>query len=139
MIGIVALFVIMGVSAIYLLGNEDSTNMSGGVVLDDSNVINGDGDLKTFVVSSVNFKFVMDGVNNPDIIVNEGDRVRIEFESTDGFHDWVIDEFNAATEKVRPGTPTFVEFVADKKGVYEYYCSIGEHRLHGMVGKFIVE
>ncbi len=34
---------------------------------------------------------------------------------------------------------TFVEFTADKKGTFEYYCSVGEHRVNGMKGKFIVE
>lgn len=72
------------------------------------------------------------------ITVNEGDTVTINFESSDGFHDWVVDEFSAATEKVRPGTPTPVTFVADKAGTFEYYCSVGSHRAEGMVGNLIV-
>ena len=40
--------------------------------------------------------------HNPDEIgAKEGDTVRIEFSSTDGFHDWVVDEFAAATDRVR--------------------------------------
>jgi plastocyanin len=95
---------------------------------------------KTFLLTGENFKFVMDGVDNPDIRVKQGDSVRIEFTSTQGFHDWVVDNFNAATEKVRDAEgSTFVEFIADKKGNFEYYCSVGQHRANGMKGNLIVE
>jgi len=89
---------------------------------------------KTFTVSGTNFAYDM-----AEIRVTEGDTVTINFSSADGFHDWVVDAFNAATEKVRPGTPTSVTFVADKAGSYEYYCSVGNHRANGMVGTLIVE
>lgn len=88
----------------------------------------------TFTISGTNFAFDV-----TEMRVKEGDTVTVNFESADGFHDWVVDEFNAATEKVRPGTPTSVTFVADKKGTYEYYCSVGSHRANGMVGTLIVE
>lgn len=96
-------------------------------------------EVKTFMVEGVNFDFLMDGVENPDIVVNEGDLVRIEFTSADGFHDWVVDEFNAATQQVNTGGKTSVEFIADKKGTFEYYCSVGQHRANGMVGNLIVQ
>ncbi|MFT5036907.1 MAG: plastocyanin [Candidatus Azotimanducaceae bacterium] len=87
-----------------------------------------------FDVGGVNFAFDV-----TEIKVKEGDTVTINFESNDGFHDWVVDEFDAATERVRPGTPTSFTFVADKKGIFEYYCSVGSHRANGMVGNLIVE
>jgi len=93
----------------------------------------------TFVITGENFKFVMNGQDNPDIKVKVGDTVRIEFSAAEGFHDWVVDEFSARTEQVRPGTPTSVEFVADKAGTFSYYCSVGEHRALGMEGNLIVE
>lgn len=74
-----------------------------------------------------------------NITVQKGDRVRIEFTSTDGFHDWVVDEFDAATDRVQTGDTTSVEFVADTAGEFEYYCSVGSHRELGMVGTLIVE
>lgn len=97
------------------------------------------GEVKTFVMTGENFKFVMDGEDNPTITVNKGDTVRIEFTSTQGFHDWVVDEFNAATQKVQSPDSTFVEFVADQTGQFEYYCSVGSHRANGMWGTLIVE
>ena len=93
----------------------------------------------TFKLTGEMFKFVMDGVDNPDLHVKVGQAVQIQFSSTDGFHDWVVDEFNARTEKVNTGGSTSVTFVADKAGTYEYYCSVGQHRAMGMKGKLIVE
>lgn len=94
----------------------------------------------TFILNGENFKFIMDGNDNPEMKVKQGDVVRVEFSSTGGFHDWVIDEFNARTKRVRPEDGnTFVEFVADKNGTFEYYCSVGSHRVSGMKGNFIVE
>lgn len=93
----------------------------------------------TFVLTGENFKFLMDGVEAPELRVKQGDVVRIEFTSTSGFHDWIVDEFGAATERVRDGESTFVEFVADQKGTFEYYCGVGSHRANGMKGNLIVE
>jgi plastocyanin len=87
-----------------------------------------------FTVTGSNFEYDLS-----EIRVQVGDTVTINFESEAGFHDWVVDEFNAATDKVRPGTPTSVTFVASRAGTYEYYCSIGSHRANGMVGNLIVE
>lgn len=74
-----------------------------------------------------------------EIRVKKGEKVTITFESTDGFHDWVVDEFNAATERVSTGGKTEVTFTADKTGTFEYYCSVGNHRALGMKGNLIVE
>ena len=92
-----------------------------------------------FKIAGKNFAFLMDGKENPELKVKQGDKVRIEFSSESGFHDWVVDEFNAATLQVQTGATTTVEFIADKKGTFEYYCSVGKHRQNGMVGKLIVE
>ena len=79
-----------------------------------------------------------------EIRVKQGDRVKIVFKNTGGFHDWVLDEFNVSTDRIDEGkTDETEEFVADKKGTFEYYCSVVfngvSHRAKGMVGKFIVE
>ncbi|MDA3950092.1 MAG: cupredoxin domain-containing protein [Spirochaeta sp.] len=74
-----------------------------------------------------------------EIRVNEGDRIRLTFRNTGGFHDWVIDEFDAATSQYSGGTSETIEFVADEAGEFEFYCSVGNHRARGMWGTFIVE
>lgn len=118
-----------------LLVNNQIIATSFTVIQADREVANEKPDkIKTFAISGVNFAF-----SQPEIRVKKGDRVRIDFTSTDGFHDWVVDEFSAATEKVNTGASSSVEFVADKVGTYEYYCSVGQHRAMGMVGKLIVE
>lgn len=125
---IVVLVIVAG--GLYFLYNSDA-KVSGNVTSEEQ--------LKTFVVTSARLRFYIDGVENPDMIVKQGDRVRIEFSSEEGFHDWVLDEFGAATQKVNAGSSSSVEFVADEKGTFEYYCSVGKHRENGMRGKFIVQ
>ena len=93
----------------------------------------------TVEVEGENFVFVVDGEENPDIVVEKGDTVRIELEVTQGFHDWVVDEFDAATKQVGSGTTTVVEFEADKTGEFYYYCSVPGHRQRGMEGMLIVD
>ena len=74
-----------------------------------------------------------------EIRVNLGDRVVLTYENGGGFHDWVLDEFDAATRQISGGQSQTIEFVADKAGEFEFYCSVGNHRARGMVGTFIVE
>lgn len=92
------------------------------------------GTVQEFTIDGFNF-----GYDISEIRVKEGDTVTINLTSSDGFHDWVVDEFDAATEKIREGGNTSVTFVADKAGTYEFYCSVGSHRANGMVGTLIVE
>mgnify|MGYP001587791513 CR=1 FL=1 len=89
---------------------------------------------KEFSVEGKNFEFSV-----KEIRVKKGDTVRINFKSSDGFHDWVVDEFNAAVARVQTDESSFVEFTADKAGTFEYYCSVGSHRQMGMVGTLVVE
>jgi len=125
--------------------NSGASNLIADPIIDPVDT-SGDGEsmedeeeVKTFVVTGENFKFVMNGLNNPDLKVKQGDTVRIEFTSAGGLHDWVVDEFDASTKRVNTGGSTFVEFVADKTGNFEYYCSVGSHRAQGMKGMLIVE
>jgi plastocyanin len=89
--------------------------------------------IKTFTITGKNYEY---SVKN--ITVNKGDTVKINFSSTQGMHDWNIDEFNAHTKKVTEGNSTSVEFVANKTGEFEYYCSVANHRALGMVGTLTV-
>ena len=99
----------------------------------------GNGDTVTFDLTGENYGFYLDGEENPTLRVDEGDTVRVQFESTEGYHDWRLDAFSAATEAVGVGGVTTVEFVADEKGTFDYYCSVGRHRQLGMAGTFVVE
>lgn len=90
--------------------------------------------VKSFTIDSFGF-----GYSESEIRVKKGDTVTINLTNSDGFHDWVVDEFDAATPKIRAGETSSVTFVADKIGTFEYYCSVGSHRAQGMVGNLIVE
>lgn len=115
------------------MNDTENTDMSEDSDMMDTNTASADADV-VVDVSGTNFEFDV-----TEIRVKEGETVTVNFVSSEGFHDWVVDEFDAATEQVRPGTPTSVTFVADKAGTYEYYCSVGSHRAQGMVGTLIVE
>jgi len=89
---------------------------------------------REFNLTAANFKYDV-----TEIRVKKGETIKINFKVVQGFHDLVIDEFNARTAQLQTGQSEIIEFVADQSGEFEYYCSIGSHRAMGMVGKLIVE
>lgn len=90
--------------------------------------------VKEFIVTGAKFSFT------PNMIeVKKGDKVKIIFKNSDGFHDLKLDEFNVATSQIQTGAEESVEFIADKAGSFEYYCSVGSHRQMGMKGTLIVK
>lgn len=92
------------------------------------------GEVKEFTMTATNFKYSLE-----EIKVNQGDTVIINLVVEEGFHDWKIDEFKAATAQYKAGGKETIQFVANQAGTFEYYCSVGEHRALGMVGNLIVE
>ncbi len=74
-----------------------------------------------------------------EIRVNQGDKVRITVNVVDMAHDFNIDELNVRTPVTAAGQTSAVEFTASRKGEFEYYCSVGDHRARGQVGTLIVE
>ncbi len=90
--------------------------------------------VKSFTVNGKPFSFTPSTMT-----VNKGDTVKITFVNEAGTHDWVIDEFNARTKVLQGGQTETIEFVADKVGSFEYYCSVGTHRQMGMKGTLIVK
>ncbi|MEK6860811.1 MAG: cupredoxin domain-containing protein [Nanoarchaeota archaeon] len=131
LVGIMVL--IIGIGFFYFLGNSAFTAR----VIEENSKSNID-NVKTIKIDSSHLRFYIDDIENPDIVVKEGDKVKIEFSSQEGFHDWVVDAFGA-TERVSAGASTSIEFTANKIGTFEYYCSVGKHRANGMKGNFIVE
>lgn len=88
----------------------------------------------SLAVSGSNFTF-----SPSQLKVKMGDKVRVTFTNSGGTHDWKLDEFGVATKVLQGSASETVEFVANKKGTFEYYCSVGEHRAMGMKGNLIVE
>ena len=85
-------------------------------------------------VEGSQFKFLPTTVR-----AKKGDTVVVMFKNNEGIHDWGIDEYDVRTNQIGEGEEEEMEFVADKTGAFEYYCSVGNHRQMGMVGKLIVE
>lgn len=76
------------------------------------------------------------------IEVNQGDKVTIYItnieQSRDESHGFAIDEYNinVVTE---PGATKIVEFIAEKKGVFPFYCTVFCSALHEeMQGNLLV-
>lgn len=107
-------------------------NGEGAIEQDDNTVV--EQPTKTFNIGGANFAF-----SQTEIRVKKGDKVKIVFTNNGGLHDWTISEFNAAVARVSTGQTSSVEFVADKTGTFQYYCSVANHRQLGMVGNLIVE
>lgn len=92
------------------------------------------GSVTEVTVTGSSFKFVP-----ATITVKKGDTVRVTFKNVSGTHDFVIDEFHVRTNVITTGKEETIEFVADKVGNFEYYCSVGNHRQLGMRGTLIVQ
>lgn len=90
--------------------------------------------VKEFTITGKNFSF-----SPSTITVKKGDRVKITFKNSQGFHDFVIDEYGVATKQASSPATEVLEFTADKVGSFEYYCSVGTHRAMGMLGTLKVE
>lgn len=91
------------------------------------------GNVKEFTVEGTNFAF-----SPTEITVNKGDTVKITFKDNDGMHNLVIDGYKLSTNIISGGSQDTVQFVADKAGSFEYYCSVANHRDQGMSGTLVV-
>jgi plastocyanin len=76
-----------------------------------------------------------------EIRVKQGDKVNIVFTNAGGTHNLNLDDFKVATKTIKTGESDVIEFTADKKGAFEFYCSVGNgyHRQQGQTGVLLVE
>jgi cytochrome c oxidase subunit 2 len=73
-----------------------------------------------------------------EIKVKKGEKVRIVLKNVEGMHDFVIDELKVNSGIIQSGQTTEFEFVTEKTGEFEYYCSVSNHRAMGMKGALVV-
>lgn len=146
----IIIIIVIAVIAIVGLGigmsrmNSESTNGSADVVQQTSemtdtsttqNTTEGTtSEVRTIAVEGGSFYYKPNEVR-----VKKGEKVKIVLSSKDMMHDFVIDELNVKTPVVPSGETGTVEFTADQTGTFEYYCSVGNHRQQGQIGKLIVE
>ncbi len=134
---VIAVVAIVSIAVVYVNSTKVDDGMNSEMsetVEEMDNVTFPVSEVREFTISGQNFSFAP-----ASIAVNEGDRVRITFKNASGFHDLKIDEFAVATKQIQGGQEEVVEFVANKKGTFEYYCSVGNHRAMGMTGSLIVQ
>ena len=73
---------------------------------------------KTFNVIAKQFEF------DPGVItVNQGDTVILKIKSIDSTHGFYIPEFGVS-QTLSSGQEETVQFVADKKGTYTFFCNV---------------
>jgi plastocyanin len=137
-----ALVLVLVGGAVVMKRNEKAvtTESEGVEVVDEENLDGVDqeltaiGEEKEVEMVGSNYKFVPNEVR-----VKKGSMVRLNFKNDSGRHDFVLDEFEVKTDELGEGEEQEVEFVADKVGSFEFYCSVGNHRQMGMVGRLVVE
>jgi plastocyanin len=124
------------VSALIFTACSDAKNsLTSPAVDSDTNQVQDKAVTKAIEMS--NFKFSQD-----TILVKPGQTVTIELENVDGFHDFIIDELNVASEQISMGQSTQVTFKIPENASgnsYSFYCSVGTHRQLGMEGTLVVE
>lgn len=113
-------------------GNGADDGM-GSHMMDNDMMIHPTGETKEFNVRSFNW-----GFNPATIEVTAGDKVVLHVTTDDIDHGLAINEF-LVNKRVQPGQTTDIEFMADKRGTFDIYCSVpcGEGHL-SMKGKLIV-
>jgi nitrite reductase (NO-forming) len=138
MLPVVVIVVLLLVAGGYFLSKRpapaNNNETTAPVATDETSAVAPTGEVKEFTVNGANFKF-----DPAEITVKQGDTVKITFKSMDMMHDFVLDDFNARTDILKSGSEETVEFVADKAGTFEYFCSVADHRQKGMIGSLIVE
>ena len=72
------------------------------------------------------------------LTLKKGEKVTLKFKAVDMMHDFNIDVLGLKIPVTKSGNEVSVEFTPDKVGEFEYYCSVGQHRKNGQIGKLIV-
>lgn len=84
----------------------------------------------------------IDGIVNPDLIVEPEAIVRIILINGDGMpHDLFIPDLDVKTgyvKKIGESTETAFEIGSMQPGIYAYYCTVPGHRKAGQEGRFVI-
>lgn len=90
-------------------------------------------DVKEFTVVASNFKLAPNQIS-----VKQGDKVKITLKNTAGSHNLFVDKYNIQTKVIGAGEEDSIEFTAEKNGTFDFWCTVGNHKAMGMVGKLVV-
>jgi len=88
---------------------------------------------KEFTIRESNFK-----LSPSTIQVNKGDNVKITVIVDGGTHNLFVEGYNERVEIVSSGNTQVIEFIADKEGIFNMWCEVGNHRQLGLEGQITV-
>jgi len=137
--GIVVLVLI---GAVFLIGQKQTTQAPAPAIspeaqntkMDHQANDNPNTSVKEFTMTAKQFDF-----DPATIKVKQGDKVRLKIKSVDVAHGFGLPDFNVSVD-LAPGQEQTVEFTADKKGTFTFFCSVFCGSGHpDMKGKLIVE
>jgi len=78
------------------------------------------------------------GFEPNEITVNEGEKIRLVVENTQNIrHTFTLPEFGI-DEKLGSSQTVTIDFIADKSGTFEFFCTVLGHRPAGMEGSLEV-
>lgn len=84
-------------------------------------------------IEASNYAFSID-----KITASEGTALLLTITSTQGTHDFVIEELGVSSGMLPVGEPVQINVPTDRPGTYEFYCSVGNHREMGMKGTLVI-
>jgi heme/copper-type cytochrome/quinol oxidase subunit 2 len=74
----------------------------------------------------------------PDyIVVNAGDKVKLNFKTRDVAHGFMVEEMNINVS-INPGEISTTEFTPERSGVYEFRCSVPCGSGHKKMGGYLI-
>lgn len=91
--------------------------------------------VKEIVIVGSDFSF-----SPSSIAVKQGESVRLIFKNEgETTHNLTIQGLNKQTNTIGGGQIDVLEFTAPVSGIYDFICSVSDHRARGMTGKFITQ
>ena len=120
----------------YMKGSAPAAAPESEKMMEDKPAVEGEAMVKEFVMTAY-YDAKGKWFSVKEMTVKKGDLVRVKVTNTAGMHDFVIDEFGVKKE-LPLNEEVVIEFVADKAGTFEYYCSKPGHRAGGQFGTLTV-
>jgi len=116
----------LGYTNVYNLeGGMNSWQESGRELIDNSQKT---GEIKEFDIIASNWQFAPNSIE-----VNKGDMVILRVESIDTYHGIALLDFGIS-QQLPPGEIVDIEFLANKKGIFSFFCSVPCGHGHGSMG-----
>lgn len=128
-ISIIVILVLIGVYALLNFNNGEKINST-----TIPSTAEFSGEIKEFNITANNWKFTPQ-----TITVNQGDKVILNIKSIDATHGISLNNFGIS-EQLNPGEEKTIEFIANKKGEFSFFCNVYCGQGHSeMKGMLVVE